>query len=43
VSHDEKEQVVFDDGITTKASHLLNRAQKEAVYELEAIEFTTAS
>jgi hypothetical protein len=28
---------------TTKAHHLLNRAQREAVYELEAIELTTAA
>jgi hypothetical protein len=28
--------------LTTKAHHLLNRAQQEAGYELEAIELTTA-
>jgi hypothetical protein len=28
--------------LTTKAHHLLNRAQQEAEYELEAIELTTA-
>jgi hypothetical protein len=27
---------------TTKAHHLLNRAQQEAEYELEGIEITTA-
>jgi hypothetical protein len=29
--------------LTTKAHHLLNRAQQEAEYELEAIELTTAA
>jgi hypothetical protein len=28
--------------VTTKAHHLLNRAQQEAEYEIEAIELTTA-
>jgi hypothetical protein len=40
VSHDEAEHVAVDDG-TTKAHHLLNRAQQEAEGELEAVELTT--
>jgi hypothetical protein len=42
LSHDEAEHVEVDDGIY-KAQHLLNRAQQEAEYELEAIELTTAA
>jgi hypothetical protein len=40
VSHDEAEHVEVDDGNETKL-FLLNRAQQEAEYELEAIELTT--
>jgi hypothetical protein len=29
--------------LTTKAHYLLNRAQQEAEYELEAVELTTAA
>jgi hypothetical protein len=43
VSHDEIEHVSVDDGMTTKAHHLLTEAQQEADHELEAVELTTAA